>query len=71
MKMFKHYWAPTPVIWRKLGDSLLAVGVTAQTYSVISENQKWMLYVAIGCMVGKFLTNFFADISLNEKAKQE
>ena len=71
MKVFKKYWAPTPVIFRKIGDSLLAVGVTAQTYSVISDNQKWMLYVAIGCMVGKFLTNFFADISLNDQAKEK
>ena len=69
--MFKNYWAPTPVIFRKLGDSLLAVGAMAQTYAIISENQKWMLYVAIGCMVGKFLTNFFADISLNDKANEK
>ena len=49
----------------------MAVGVTAQTYAVISENQKWMQYVAIGCMVGKFLSNFFADISLNDRANEK
>ena len=55
----KHYWKPTPIIWRKIGDSLLAVGGLAGTFA-ISEDMKWLGISLIFCsIVGKFLTNFF------------
>jgi hypothetical protein len=56
-----HYWHPTPVFWRKIGDSLLAVGSLAGTIA-IAEDYKWLgLVIAIAGVVGKFLTNFFKE----------
>lgn len=71
MKVFKSYWQPTPVIWRKLGDSLLAAGTMAQTYTLVSGNDKYMQWVVICCIVGKFITNFVGEITLNEKASEK
>jgi hypothetical protein len=56
---FKHYWKPTPVFWRKVGDSLLAASSFITTYALFSE-MKWVAFTSLGIGVaGKFLTNFF------------
>ena len=68
----KHYWAPTPKKWRKLGDALLAVaGVIAVGGIWQFENLKeiftvgeikFMIVASIVVGVaGKFLTNFFKE----------
>lgn len=59
--MTKNYWKPTPIFWRKIGDTLLAVGSFAGTFS-ISQDHQW-IGVAIFCasIAGKFLTNFFKE----------
>ena len=67
---FKSYWKPTPVFMRQLGDSLLAAGTLAGTYGAVNSNAKYMLWVALGCIAGKFLTNLFGDVSLNDKANE-
>jgi len=57
----KHFYKPTPIIWRKIGDSLLAVGGLLGTYA-ITEDLKWLGITLIACsIVGKFLTNFFKE----------
>ena len=54
-----HYFKPTPIFWRKVGDSLLAVGSLAGTIA-IAEDMKWIGITLIICsIIGKFLTNFF------------
>jgi hypothetical protein len=59
--MTTNYWKPTPIFWRKIGDSLLAVGTLAGTIA-ISEDYKWIGLGLIFCsIVGKFLTNFFKN----------
>ena len=66
----KHYWAPPPKKWRKIGDAILAVGtfVTAGAlleYDKMKEiftPQEVKAIIAIAFVlgvVGKFLTNFF------------
>lgn len=60
MKM-KNYWAPTPKKWRKIGDALLAVALYAETQQTITGNSKLMTTFVIVGLVGKFITNFFAD----------
>lgn len=55
----KHYWKPTPVFWRKIGDSLLAVGSLSGTIAIIKD-YKWLgISLVICSIIGKFLTNFF------------
>jgi len=66
----KHYWAPTPKKWRKIGDAILATGtfVTAGAlleYDKLKEiftPQEVKAIIAVAFVlgvVGKFLTNFF------------
>jgi hypothetical protein len=62
----KHYYQPTPVKWRKLGDALLGVSTTITSFAIY---EKWT-WVAIGALitgvVGKFLTNFFTEDPVSE-----
>ena len=54
-----HYWKPTPIIWRKIGDGLLAVGALSGTFA-IAEDMKWLAIGLVVCSIlGKFLTNLF------------
>lgn len=57
----KHYYQPTPIKWRKLGDALLGVSTTITSYAIY---EKWT-WVAIAALImgtaGKFLTNFFTE----------
>jgi hypothetical protein len=59
-KMIENYKKPTPKKWRKIGDTLLAVSTLAIPLELSDYK-----YLAIGLFVfgvlGKFLTNFFAD----------
>ena len=54
-----HYWKPTPIFWRKIGDSMLVVGALSGTLA-IAEDMKWLSISLVVCtLLGKFLTNFF------------
>ena len=67
-----YYRAPTPALWRKIGDSLLgiatliAIGGLFQ-FDYLKEifttmELRWMIGGSIFLgVVGKFLTNFFKD----------
>ena len=55
------YYAPTPAKWRKLGDALLGVSTTITGYAIYEE-VKWIALTALAIgVVGKFLSNFFAE----------
>ena len=57
----RSYMQPTPRNLRRLGDGLLAVA-TAITSAAIAGNNDILAYIALGIgVVGKFLTNFFAE----------
>ena len=61
MALLKKYYKPTPRKLRKLGDALLGISLSITTYSIYNE-YKFFSIAAISCgVVGKFLTNFFAD----------
>lgn len=62
MKKFsiKNYGKPTPDNWRKFGDSLLATGLFAMTFASIAKHEIAAIAISILCIVGKFLTNFYA-----------
>lgn len=57
----KNYWAPTPKKIRKLGDALLAMSMYAQTQQMFTGQTKLLTIISIVGLVGKFLTNFFAE----------
>lgn len=56
------FYKPTPKIYRKLGDALLAVSTMITTYAIADE---WSKYIALAALIigvaGKFLSNFFTD----------
>lgn len=61
MMKLKNYWAPTPKKIRKLGDALLAMSMYAQTQQMFTGQSKLLNIISIVGLVGKFLTNFFAE----------
>jgi len=61
MISLKNYYAPTPKKWRKIGDALLAVALYAQTQEALTGYTTLMQTISILGLVGKFITNFFAD----------
>jgi len=61
MKHVKHYYKPTPVRWRKLGDALLGISTTITGFAIYEE-VKWLAISALALgVIGKFLTNFFSE----------
>lgn len=63
-KAIKNYSKPTPIFWRKIGDALLAISLTAVPLEL--SGYRWLsISLLISGIIGKFLTNFFADESRN------
>ena len=58
---WSNFFKPTPKRVRVLGDSLAGSAVFIATISMVSGYEKIAIAVAIVGMVGKFLSNFFAD----------
>ena len=59
---FKNYAKPTPVFFRKLGDSVLIFGTTLTANFAGMEIQKeWIITAAILTAMGKMITNLFAE----------
>jgi hypothetical protein len=72
MKLMKNYYNPTPVKWRRIGDSLLACAAVVGGGGLIAFDELKEIFEAhelkiiIGVtliigIAGKFLTNFFKD----------
>lgn len=58
MKAWENYKKPTPEKWRKLGDSILLLGTTLNTYLVSIESPMgWIIFTLILTWLGKTLTN--------------
>lgn len=68
---WNHYWARAPKAVKAFGDSLMAASAIAVTYVAISGNDKYMLWVAVAGIAGKFISNFFAQYSLNDEADKK
>jgi hypothetical protein len=60
-KLHELYASPTPAKWRKLGDALLAVSMYAQTQQMFTGQNEWLTTISVVGLIGKFLTNFFAE----------
>jgi len=65
----EHYWQSTPKKWRKIGDSILAIGTFLATGGLFQMDslkelytiEQIRLFVSISMVfgvVGKFLSNF-------------
>jgi len=67
----KSYWAPTPNKMRKIGDSLLGVFSITSMSSMFLDNKSLAITSLIIGVVGKVLTNFFAEESVYVQEKEE
>lgn len=67
MSIFKNYYLPTPVKWRKIGDAILLVGVTIDSV-IMKDYDKykeafgndlkfWLIGIVVCAVVGKLGTN--------------
>jgi hypothetical protein len=60
-KLKNRYWKPTPKLFRKIGDTLLACSTMVASYSIYAGFE-WVAIVAIvSGVIGKFLTNFSVE----------
>lgn len=64
-KLIDKYYKPTPKLWRKIGDSLLASSVTITTYAICNDYKGIAITALIMGTVGKFISNFFTEETPN------
>lgn len=58
---FKQYFNPTPKKLRVLGDTLVALGTAAGSWTIVEGNPQAGTIIVVLSVVGKFLSNFFAE----------
>lgn len=62
MKQVKNkYYLPTPVLWRKIGDSLLLIGSTVTGISAFTMPPVVTAIAAGLTCIGKIITNFTSE----------
>lgn len=61
MTLFDRIKAPTPKMWRQLGNSLLAVSAAISGYTIYADQPVIATISMICGVVGKFLTSFFVE----------
>ena len=58
----KHYWKPTPLKMRKLGDSIAVACGSISGLAYIGQAPTWVITsLIIAAFVGKFITNYFTE----------
>jgi len=61
MKLFDRYNRPTPLFWRRIGDTLLLVSAYVTAHG-ISEHNDTLAYVSlVSGVLGKIITNFTTE----------
>lgn len=58
---WKHYFEPTPKRIRVFGDSLAGAGTFASTIVILNGHELLGTIIMVVAVVGKFISNFFAD----------
>lgn len=60
--MLKDYWAPTPKLFRKIGDSILLLGTTlSATFAGMEVDKGWVIASVVLTALGKMVMNFFTE----------
>lgn len=62
---WSHYFQPTPKRLRIFGDSLAAAGTFGAAIVVLNGNAKLGTVIMLVAVIGKFLSNFFAEEDVN------
>lgn len=58
---WKGYWSPTPVLFRKIGDTLFGTFGTVGIGMGFSGEGTWASIFFILGMIGKFMSNLFKE----------
>jgi hypothetical protein len=58
---FKQYFQPTPKKLRVLGDTLVALGTAAGSWTIVDGNHQAGTIIVVISVIGKFLSNFFSE----------
>jgi hypothetical protein len=61
----KNYFAPTPKLFRMIGDTLLSVGSLLTGYQILCDEKTLALISLTLTLIGKFMTNL-ASLDVNE-----
>lgn len=62
----KSYFAPTPKLFRMIGDSLLSVGSLLTGYQILCDQKTLALISLTLTIIGKFVTNL-ASLDVDEQ----
>lgn len=58
----KHFYTPTPLVWRKIGDAFLGISTALASYQALEGGNKYFVAATILTgAIGKYLTNFFTN----------
>ncbi len=68
---WKGYWKPTPTRLRKFGDALLGIFSIASVSSTITDHKNLAIASLIIGIVGKVLSNFFAEEPVPQEPTDE
>lgn len=63
----KAYFAPTPKLFRMIGDTLLSLGTIVTGYQILYDQKTLALISLVLTVIGKFVTNL---ASLDETTNQ-
>lgn len=67
-----NYKKSTPIIWRKIGDTILLFGTTlTATFAGMEIQKEWIIAAALLTAFGKVITNLFTDEILTEDGKEQ
>lgn len=62
-----QFFNKTPKLWKALGYGLLYVGGGESIHAIINDSPKWYVVTVIAmAVIGKTLTSFFGESSLND-----
>ena len=61
----KNYFAPTPKLFRMIGDTLLSLGSLLTGYQILCDEKTLALISLTLTILGKFMTNL-ASLDVNE-----
>lgn len=62
----KTYFAPTPKLFRMIGDTLLSLGSLMTGYQILCDEKTLALISLTLTVLGKFMTNL-ASLDVNEE----
>lgn len=62
----KSYFAPTPKLFRMIGDTLLSIGTLLTGYQILCDEKILALISLTLTVLGKFMTNL-ASLDVNEE----